>query len=321
MLFVFPFFSSLFQAPWTRSYQVYLSKWWDPCVSPDFPIKLTFLDLSFLFQHVELLTNSLRGGFQVYCLSPRFSLRKPRHYNINLDVICWFLVFHGPGQIELLSVAWILQETGDAGSMACTRSQVKVDYFIIPYTPRFIRLYYLICTRNVIPIILQLQMTRRWDRSGDGWLKLGFRWRWQGLGIILSIVFPCAFLIFSLTFSVPWHRWLEHDGCCLCFFAFNFFFFFTSSPFNLQLRVHRNYFVCSSKYFRRQVTDHYCVDFLGKWRVFWFQSLFRVSLFSSIHHETSSSNLPFELADLGSLFILLPCFRAGSPLAVKTLFC
>ena len=152
--FVFPFFSSLFQAPWTRSYQVYLSKWWDPCVSPDFPIKLTFLDLSFLFQHVELLTNSLRGGFQVYCLSPRFSLRKPRHYNINLDVICWFLVFHGPGQIELLSVAWILQETGDAGSMACTRSQVKVDYFIIPYTPRFIRLYYLICTRNVIPIIL-----------------------------------------------------------------------------------------------------------------------------------------------------------------------
>ena len=141
--FVFPFFSSFFQTLWIRSYQVSLSKWLDPCVSPDFPIKLTFLDLSFLFQHVELLTNSLRAEFQVYCLSPRFSLRKPRHYNINLDVICWFLVFHGPGQIELLNVAWILPKAEDASSTACTRSQVKVDYFIIPYTSRLNRLSHL----------------------------------------------------------------------------------------------------------------------------------------------------------------------------------
>ena len=40
-------------------------------------------------------------------------------------------------------MAGVLQETGDADSRARTRSQVKVDYFIIPYTSTFIRLSHL----------------------------------------------------------------------------------------------------------------------------------------------------------------------------------
>ena len=72
------------------------------------------------------------------------------------------------------------------------------------------------------------------------------------------------------------------------------------------------------KYFRNQVTDHYSVDFLGNWRVFWFQLLFRMCLPCSLHHETSRSSLPFELTDLWSPFILLAWFAAGSLLGVKT---
>ena len=62
---------------------------------------------------------------------------------MNLDLISGFFVFHGLGQIELLNVAWVFQEAGDAGSSPCTRSQVKVDYFINLYTSIFIRLSHL----------------------------------------------------------------------------------------------------------------------------------------------------------------------------------
>ena len=53
------------------------------------------------------------------------------------------LFFPGFGQIELLNVAWVLQEPEDVGSKDCTRSQVKVDYLMIPYTYIFIRLSHL----------------------------------------------------------------------------------------------------------------------------------------------------------------------------------
>ena len=41
------------------------------------------------------------------------------------------LFFLGVGQMELLYVAWFLQDQGNANWKACTRSQVKNDYFII----------------------------------------------------------------------------------------------------------------------------------------------------------------------------------------------
>ena len=45
--------------------------------------------------------------------------------------------------MESINVAGVLQEAGDADSRARTRSQVQVEYFIIPYTSTFIRLSYL----------------------------------------------------------------------------------------------------------------------------------------------------------------------------------
>ena len=48
-------------------FHVYLSKCWDPYVSPGCTIQLVFFcSFSALFQHVDLVTTSLRAGFQVY---------------------------------------------------------------------------------------------------------------------------------------------------------------------------------------------------------------------------------------------------------------
>ena len=50
----------------STGFQVYLSKCWDPYVNPGCMILVFFWGLSSLFQHVDLVTNSLRAGFQVY---------------------------------------------------------------------------------------------------------------------------------------------------------------------------------------------------------------------------------------------------------------
>ena len=51
----------------STGFQVYVSKCWDPCVSPGCTIRLVFFwSLSALFKHVHLVTTSLRAGFQVY---------------------------------------------------------------------------------------------------------------------------------------------------------------------------------------------------------------------------------------------------------------
>ena len=47
------------------------------------------------------------------------------------------------GQIESMNVPGVLHETGDADSRAHTRSQLQVEYFIIPYTSISIRLPHL----------------------------------------------------------------------------------------------------------------------------------------------------------------------------------
>ena len=51
----------------STGFQVYLCKCWDPYVSPGCTVRLVFFwGLSSLFQHVDLVTTSLRAGFQVY---------------------------------------------------------------------------------------------------------------------------------------------------------------------------------------------------------------------------------------------------------------
>ena len=48
-------------------FRVYLSKCWDLCVSPGCTIRLVFFcSFSAWFQYVDLVTTSLRAGFQVY---------------------------------------------------------------------------------------------------------------------------------------------------------------------------------------------------------------------------------------------------------------
>ena len=51
----------------STGFQVYLSKCWDPFVSPGCRIGLVFFcSFPALFQHVDLVTTSLTAGFQVY---------------------------------------------------------------------------------------------------------------------------------------------------------------------------------------------------------------------------------------------------------------
>ena len=45
--------------------------------------------------------------------------------------------------MESINLAGALQEAVDADSRTCIRSQVQVEYFIIPYTSLFIRLSHL----------------------------------------------------------------------------------------------------------------------------------------------------------------------------------
>ena len=80
---------------------------------------------------------------------------------------------------------------------------------------------------------------------------------------------------------------------------------FVSGPFNYELPVHRNCCICYVNLFIKSVSDYYSVDFLLG------------CLPYSIHlHYTSWSSISFQLADLLSLFTLLPCFDAGSPVGV-----
>ena len=90
----------------------------------------------------------LELGSKSTFLSPGFYLGRPRQYDRicwELNLISWFFAFSGYlfGRMESINVAGVLQEAWDADSRAHTRSQVYVEYFIIPYTSTFIRLSHL----------------------------------------------------------------------------------------------------------------------------------------------------------------------------------
>ena len=54
----------------STGFQVYLTKYWGPDVSPGSMIQLVFFcSFSAFFQHVDLVTTSLRAGFQFYLLA------------------------------------------------------------------------------------------------------------------------------------------------------------------------------------------------------------------------------------------------------------
>ena len=98
-----------------------------------------------------------------------------------------------------------------------------------------------------------------------------------------------------------------------------FFLFFSFFLWSLELVVtsaEKMFLLCKTILKVRSVII--IQTFLGKRTSFWFQSLFRERLPYSIHHWTCRSSFSFQLADLLSLFILLPSFDAGSLLGVKT---
>ena len=87
-------------------------------------------------------------------------------------------------------------------------------------------------------IVLLLQMME--DGIGDRWVIYFRRWEGEqgGYHLIVCLLFSCIFVFCYLTFSIPLFRWLEQDGCCVCFFVF-FFDFFISGPFEcmwIQMR-------------------------------------------------------------------------------------
>ena len=45
---------------------------------------------------------------------------------------------------------------------------------------------------------------------------------WGDRDLVSPYNFYCAF-VFSIRFSFPLFRWLEKDGCCICFFVFSLF--------------------------------------------------------------------------------------------------
>ena len=81
----------------------------------------------------------------------------------------------------MINVAGVLQEAGDADSRARIRSQVKVEYFIIPYTSTLIRLSHLyqeFCAHCII-----IMNDGGW--VGGGWLVHIRVWvGGQAMGII-----------------------------------------------------------------------------------------------------------------------------------------
>ena len=127
------------------------------------------------------------------------------------------------GQMESVNVAGVLHE-----SISCTRSQVSVDYFIIPYTFTFNRLSHLYQESHAHCVVIRND-GRIWKVEVVDFLG-GAGGGGQGLGIIIELL-TCAFVFCFITFSVPLRRWLEHNGCCVCFYVF-FFIFFVSGPFH-----------------------------------------------------------------------------------------
>ena len=137
-----------------------------------------------------------------------------------------------------------------------------------------------------------------WGDGIAGWgggarFLLGYGWGDRGWGIILQFLFfSRAFEFYSLTFLAPLFRWLDDDGYCVCFFDFSF----------VCLLVPLSRFIAH----RNCLSDHHYLDFIGKGRVFWFQSLFRASTLLN----TSSLHLSVELIISAGWFVIPVCFTS-----------
>ena len=166
-------------------------------------------------------------GSKSTSLSLGFCVCRPRQY----DTISWelhlfpdflFLLRWLFGQMDSMDVAGVLQEAGDTDSRAHTRSEVWVEYNIIPWTSTSIPLPYFCQGYNVTVFLLQVM-------GGMG--RLGVVYLCYGLGGgtgggYHSFSIFCSVLMLLLIVL----SWLVHDSLCL--FPCSFFAFFVSGPFN-----------------------------------------------------------------------------------------
>ena len=89
--------------------------------------------------------------------------------------------------MKTIDVAGVLQEADDVGSRPCTRSQVLVEYFIIPYTFISIRISHL-CQGYDHHLVTE---NHRW-KENVGWLISLKVWIGkQGVGNIFFHFFAC----------------------------------------------------------------------------------------------------------------------------------
>ena len=88
-------------------------------------------------------------------------------------------------------MAGVLQEAGDADSRTHARSQVKVDYFNIPYTPTFIRFSHFYQEYHVHCIVVMN------DGGGEGVLDL-----YYDVGLGTGGVYHLIVFLFVLCFCI-----------------------------------------------------------------------------------------------------------------------
>ena len=111
-------------------FQVYLSKCWNPYVTPGCTIQLDFFCSFLPYFGMLILSLPLLGlGSKSTSISPGFCVHKPRQY----DPICWewnlmtgfFAFFWVILWVDgIKNVGGVLQEAGDSESRTHTRSQV-----------------------------------------------------------------------------------------------------------------------------------------------------------------------------------------------------
>ena len=119
-----------------------------------------------------------------------------------------------------MDVAGVLQEAGDGDSRARTRSQVEVEYNIIPYTSTSITLPYLWQGYHGHCIV-----TSNDRKLGGGSFILRFGWGIWGW-VLYFFIFCYVFVLLLIVLS-----WFVNDRL-LRLFHCSFFAFFVSGLFN-----------------------------------------------------------------------------------------
>ena len=141
--------------------------------------------------------------------------------------------------MDAINVAAVFQEARDADLRFHTRSQVQVDYFIIPYIPTFIRLshlyqeFYFHCIAIIIDRGWIEGVVGLYQHVGEG------TWGEHHL-MILGFFYLSICHLFSDVLCF-FFKWLEHDSCCVCFFVYYLFSFslvrFTRSYWSIEIVV------------------------------------------------------------------------------------